>query len=274
MSSNHPDLYQLDTPFVHQPTDGTLDPIYHVPFLQHYSNLDTRTNPNAALLYYPDVTLQDNINGPLTMRHLPTCIDTSITAATFCLRYINANLAAKECIRDLTSDHLRCFFCELHPVLVVNAATISDNDDSIEYIQCMKHTLNRKTNLVMDNLPTEMLHHIRHGTPASYLSLLKDHQPGSLGHECALAILYAFRTLYLIHFLTCPATQDAPHKYMPHDLSDIIRNVPSICDYTHFISVQKQFQRRPCMHQYFLPRLTSCYQPLQQTTRQPTIIQQ
>jgi hypothetical protein len=28
------------------------------------------------------------------------------------------------------------------------------------------------------------------------------------------------------------------------------------------------------MHQYFLPRLTSCYQPLQQTTRQPTIIQQ
>ena len=79
-------------------------------------------------------------------------------------------------------------------------ATIADNDDGIEYIQCMQHTLNRTTNLVMDNLPAEMLHHFLHGTPASYLSLLNDHQPGSLGHECALA--YALRTLHLIHFLT------------------------------------------------------------------------
>ncbi len=125
------------------------------------------------------------------MQHLPACVDTSITAATFCLRYITANLATKECIRDLTTDHLHHFFRELHPVLLVNAATISDNDDSIDYIQCMQHTLNRATNLVMDNLPNEMLHHFPHGTPASYLSLFNDHQPGSLGHECALAILYA-----------------------------------------------------------------------------------
>jgi hypothetical protein len=104
---------------------------------------------------------------------------------------------------------------------------MSDNDDSIEYIQCMQHTLNRTTNIAMDNLPAEMVHHFPHGTPASYLSLLNDHQPGSLGHECALAILYALKTLHLIHFLTFPATQDAPHKYMPHDLSDIIRNAPS-----------------------------------------------
>jgi hypothetical protein len=154
-----------------------------VPVLQHYSDLDTRTNPNAALLYYPDATLQDNENGPLTTRHLPACVDTSITAAFFCLRYITANLATKECIRDFTTDHLRHFFRELHPALFVNAATISDNDDSIEYIQCMQHTLNRTTNLVMDNLPNEMLHHFPRGTPASYLSLLNDHQPGSLGHE-------------------------------------------------------------------------------------------
>ena len=88
------------------------------------------------------------------MWHLPACIDTCITAATFCLCYITANLVTKECIRDLTTDHLHHFFREIHPVLLVNAATISDNDDSIEYIQCMQHTLNRTTNLVMDNLPT------------------------------------------------------------------------------------------------------------------------
>jgi hypothetical protein len=71
----------------------------------------------------------------------------------------------------------------------------------------------------MDNLPAEMLHHFPHGTPALYLSLLNDHQPGSLGHECALVILYAFKTLHLIYFLTFQATQNAPYKYMPHDLS-------------------------------------------------------
>jgi hypothetical protein len=64
MSSDHPNPYQLDTPFVPQPTDCTLDQIHHVPFLQHYSDLDSRTYPNAVLLYYPDTTLQDNsING-------------------------------------------------------------------------------------------------------------------------------------------------------------------------------------------------------------------
>jgi hypothetical protein len=63
------------------------------------------------------------------MRHIPACVDTSITAATFCLlHYITANLATKECVRDLTTDHLRHFFRELHPVLLVNAATISDNN--------------------------------------------------------------------------------------------------------------------------------------------------
>jgi hypothetical protein len=112
--------------------------------------------------------------------------------------------------------------------LLVNDENIADNDGSIEYLQCMQHTLNRTTNLVMDNLPLKMLHHFPHGTPASYLSLLNDdHQPGSLGHEFALAILYALKALHLIHFLTFPATQDALYKYMPHDLSDIIRNVPS-----------------------------------------------
>ena len=61
MSSDHPDPYRLDTPFVHQPTDSTLDPIHHVPFLQHHPDLDSRMNPHAALLYYADATVYDNI---------------------------------------------------------------------------------------------------------------------------------------------------------------------------------------------------------------------
>ncbi len=162
------------------------------------------------------------------MQHLPACVDPSITAATFCLCYTTANLATKECIRDLTTDHLRHFFRELHPVLLVN----------------------------------EMLHHFQHGTPASYLSLLNDHQPGSLGHECALTILYALKTLHIIHFLTFPATQDATYKHMPHDLSDIIRNVPSFATTLSLFHGQKQFQRCPCIYPHFLPGSTSCYQPL------------
>ncbi len=162
------------------------------------------------------------------MQHFPACIDASFTAATFCLQSIHSINARKEGIRDLTTDHLRHCFRELHPVLSADSANISDTHDSIiEYIQCMQQTLNRTTNLVLNNLPPGLIHHSPHGTPASFLRLLIDHEPDSLGHECALAILYAFKTLHLIHFLTYPATQDAPNKYMPHDLSDTIRNVPS-----------------------------------------------
>ncbi len=226
----------------------------HEPFLQHDSDLDSRTNPNAALLYYLDATLQDNINGPLTMQHLPACVDTSITAATFCLLFISTNVRTVECIRDLTTDHLRHFFRELHPVLLVNDATISDNDDSIEYIKCMQHTLNRRTNLVMDNLLLlRCFITFLHGTSASNLSLLNDHQPGSLGDECALAILYALKILHLIYFLTFPATtQDAPYKYMPHDLSDIIRNVPSFATTISLFLNRSNFRDVPAfIHAFF-----------------------
>jgi hypothetical protein len=61
MSSDHPDPYQLDTPFVPQPTDCTLDPIHHVPFLQHYSDLDSRKNPNAAPASYLSILMINNL---------------------------------------------------------------------------------------------------------------------------------------------------------------------------------------------------------------------
>jgi hypothetical protein len=55
-----------------------------IQILQLSSELDLRMNPHVALLYYPDATLQDNIYGPITMQHLPACIDASFTAVTFC----------------------------------------------------------------------------------------------------------------------------------------------------------------------------------------------
>ena len=98
-----------------------------------------------------------------------------------------------------------------------------------------------------------MLHHFQHGTPASNLSLLNDHQPGSLGDECALAILYALKILHLIYFLTFPATtQDAPYKYMPHDLSDIIRNVPSFATTISLFLNRSNFRDVPAfIHAFF-----------------------
>ena len=53
MSSDHPDPYQLDTPSVPQPTDCTFDPIYHVPFLQHHSDLDSRDKSQCCPLILP-----------------------------------------------------------------------------------------------------------------------------------------------------------------------------------------------------------------------------
>jgi hypothetical protein len=82
------------------------------------------------------------------------------------------------------------FFGELHPVLTADYASNSDTDDSsIEYIQCVQHTFNRTTNVVMDNFLLPEIHHFPHGT--------------------------------------YPATIDATYKYMPPELSDIIQKVLS-----------------------------------------------
>jgi hypothetical protein len=105
----------------------------------------------------------------------------------------------------------------------------------------------------MDNLPAEMLHNFPRGTLASYLSLLNDHQPGSLGHKCTLTNPYALKTLNLIHFLTCPATEDAFYKYMPRDLSDIISKVPSFATTLSLFLNRSNFKDVPAftIHTFF-----------------------
>ncbi|KAI2491544.1 hypothetical protein MHU86_23021 [Fragilaria crotonensis] len=88
--------------------------------------------------------------------------------------------------------------------------------------------------------------------PASYLSLLTDHEPDTPGHECALAILYAFKTLHLVHFLTYPSSQDSTFKFMPHDLSDIIRNVPSFATALRLFPNRSNFRDVPAfIHTFF-----------------------
>ncbi|KAI2493726.1 hypothetical protein MHU86_20830 [Fragilaria crotonensis] len=105
----------------------------------------------------------------------------------------------------------------------------------------------------MDNLPAELLQtNFPDGTPASYLSLLTDHEPDTPGHECALAILYAFKTLHLVHFLTYPSSQDSTFKFMPHDLSDIIRNVPSFATALRLFPNRSNFRDVPAfIHTFF-----------------------
>jgi hypothetical protein len=46
--------YCLDKLHIPSSEDNVLDPIHHIPFLQHHSELDSRTNPHASLLFYAD----------------------------------------------------------------------------------------------------------------------------------------------------------------------------------------------------------------------------
>jgi hypothetical protein len=94
----------------------------------------------------------------------------------------------------------------------------------------------------MNNVPPEMIHYFPRGTPASFMNLIINHEPDSLGHECALAILYAFKTLHLMHFLTNPANKDATYKYMSRDSSDIIQNVPSFMTTLQLFPNQSNFK--------------------------------
>jgi hypothetical protein len=98
------------------PDDNILDPIHHAPFLQHHSDLDSRTNLHASLLFYADATIHDEINGPVAMHNLQACVESSTTAASFCLRYIQLPATTKQCICNLTTAHLCHLMCKLYPL--------------------------------------------------------------------------------------------------------------------------------------------------------------
>jgi hypothetical protein len=177
--------YCLDKLQIPCPDDNILDPIYHAPFLQHHSDLDSRTNLHASLLFYADATIHDEINGPVAMHNLQGCVDSSTTAASFCLRYFQSSAPTKQCIRNLTTAHLRHLMCKLYPIWTTRTNPDLDNDE-VEFTQCIQHTFNRATNLVIDNLTSELRSHFTKGIPSSYLSILNDYEPGSIGHEMRL----------------------------------------------------------------------------------------
>ena len=233
-------------------TDTTLDPIHHVPFLSHSNELDSRTNPRASLLYYADANLDDQVNGPITMRNLPSCVDVSITAASLCLRYISSSAATQVCIHDLTTDHCRHLFRKLFPLLSIGSYTI-DSHGNIEYIQCLQHTFNRTINLVTDNMTFEQLSHFPNGPPSTFHDLMLNHLPGSLGHQCSLSILlYAFKMPYQCPFLICsPIKNDAP-DYLPPNLTNIVRNVPTFATALRLFPNRSNFRDIPAfIHTFF-----------------------
>jgi hypothetical protein len=234
--------YRLDKLHTPCPDDNVLDPIHHVPFLQHHSDLDSRTNPHASLLFYADATIHDEINGPVTMRNLPTCVDSSITASSFCLRYLQSSPTTRQCIRDLTTAHLCHLLNKLYPILITEPVPDMDNNQD-EFVQCIHHTFNRATNLVMDNLTSELRSYFTKGIPSSYLSLLNDYEPGSIGHECSLSILYAFKMLYPTHLYI--REQPPSCSYQSPDLADIIRNIPTLATTLRLFPNRSNFRDVP-----------------------------
>ena len=218
--------YRLEKMHVPILTDTTLDPMDNVPFLSHSNELDSRTNPRASLLYYADANLDDRVNGPIRMRNLPSCVDTSITAASFCLRYISSSAATQACIRDLINDHLQHLFRELFPLLSIGSETI-DSHGNIKYIQCLQYTSNRTVNLVTDNMTSEQLSPFPNGPPSTFHDLMLNHLSGSLGHQYSLSILYTFKMSYQCHFVISSHIKNDVSDYLPPNLTNIVRNVPT-----------------------------------------------
>ncbi|KAI2511946.1 hypothetical protein MHU86_2462 [Fragilaria crotonensis] len=130
--------------------------------------------------------------------------------------------------------------CNLYPILIAG----SDKDpNQEEFIQCIQHTFNRTTNLVMDNLSSEHRSQLTNGTPSLFVSLLSDYEPGSFGHECSLSILYAFKMMYLIHIYIQGQTSSCPHQ--PPELADIIRNIPTFATALRLFPNRSNFRDVP-----------------------------
>ena len=92
----------------------------------------------------------------------------------------------------------------------------------------------------MDNLTPEHRSQLTNGIPSSFVSLLSDYEPGSLGHECSLSILYAFKMMYLIHLYIQGQTSSCPHQ--PPELANIIRNIPTFATALRLFPNQSNFR--------------------------------
>jgi hypothetical protein len=112
------DAQEDDPPQAYRPRERMLPALFPDPPYRPDDNLSkTHLNPfqmfqeeaynPPAELSFPDATLPDD-NGPICLRDLPICVNTSITVASFRLNFLDVPPVVNH-IRDLNRRHL--FWC-------------------------------------------------------------------------------------------------------------------------------------------------------------------
>ncbi|KAI2514153.1 hypothetical protein MHU86_46 [Fragilaria crotonensis] len=195
-----------DLPSEYQPPARMLPSLFPDPPYRPDDNLsEIHLNPfrmfqeedyNApAELSFPDAILHDDKNGPIRLRDLPICVNTSITIASFCLNYLDAPPAVNY-IRDINRHHLFWYFYSINSrSLHITRAPyhmgrpLSD----ILSVECMTHTLNRATYLLLAHLRSPQRELFPQNLPSSFNDL--DDDQSEIMSKCATAFIYALRMI-------------------------------------------------------------------------------
>jgi hypothetical protein len=161
------DAQEDDPPKAYRPPARILPALFPDPPYRPDDNLsETHLNPFRMFqeetysppseLSFPDSTLLDD-NGPIRLRDSPICVNTSITIASFNLNFLDAPPAVNQ-IRDLNRRHLFWYLTAIitRSNLITRAPYHRARPMSdIISVECMTHTLNRATNLLLAHLQPE-----------------------------------------------------------------------------------------------------------------------
>ncbi|KAI2491699.1 hypothetical protein MHU86_22874 [Fragilaria crotonensis] len=227
-----------DLPSEYQPPARMLPSLFPDPPYRPDDNLsEIHLNPfrmfqeedyNApAELSFPDAILHDDKNGPIRLRDLPICVNTSITIASFCLNYLDAPPAVNY-IRDINRHHLFWYFYSINNrSLQITRAPyhmgrpLSD----ILSVECMTHTLNRATYLLLAHLRSPQRELFPQNLPSSFNDL--DDDQSEIMSKCATAFIYALRMMYLVHHRNYNTLGYPKHLFYPGNLHEIARDINS-----------------------------------------------
>jgi hypothetical protein len=238
----------LPYPFNQPPSrpDGPLSPTHHNSFA--FCELDSTIIPPSSLMF-PDA-IAYGINGAIHLRDLPLCVRTSTSIASICLNYIRAPPNIQRRLRDLNAFHLDHTFDTLIAAMD-DFETTRDQD----VIDCLYNTLSRATNLVTNHL-TDQESANMHPTnlPRTFKQLIDNDSSTLLSESCACALIYALKTIFLVHHRNYPSTDTYLPNYYASDLISIARDIPSTAEALHLFSASTSFKTLPWfVHKAFLP---------------------
>jgi hypothetical protein len=222
-----------------------LDKIHQHPFRMFQDPLH---HPSSHL-YFSNGTLEDPTNGPIHMRDLHLSVRLSNTITDFCLTFL-ADPQEVNQVCDITLSYMRFTLRQVtrrHEPTLFNPSRVPRDD--LQYIRSMIHTLNRSTNLLLQQFTDEQNSLLSFRTPTHFSDLTDnfyDAPPAKpMETRCTVGLIYALRLYYITHHRHTPNGLLPPCALYHQHLYEITREIKSTAAALSLFPARTTFRTMP-----------------------------